>query len=305
MNCRPRLVLFMVVLVCAACQKGAEQDSPPGQRGKKGAGRRNEGGAIPVRVVTAVSQPRARSIDTVAVLSGRRQVDVHTRAAGRVSFIGPPEGVRIREGEVLFRIDRSEPGESFLATPTLSPISGWVGRWLVSTLGEQVAAQEALVTIVDDEDLRAQVMLPSSEWIKVNHETPVRVISANEERLGAVHGVSRTADGATGRGVVTVIVTNAQHTWKAGMTAQIIFDLDLRERLVIPASALSITDVGSFVFLADNDTAVRTPVRFQMVNNDFVEILEGITGGTKVITEGVNQVGDASKIKVIDDPKGS
>lgn len=290
--------LTTALLFTIGCTKDGSKDG--GGRGGKRGGK--DSMAVPVEASAIVAKDLPRTIEVVAVLTGRRQAEVYSRAAGKISAIGPSEGTRVKTGDLLFRVDRSEPGESFLATPVLSPITGWVGRWHVTSIGEQVTAQQAIVTVVDDESLRASVQVPTQQWLLVSNQTPVRVRVGSDVRTGKVVGVSRSAEGSSSRGTVTVEITNADHHWKAGMIAIVAFDLDTKPRLVVPTSALSITDQGDFVFTVEDGKAKRQRVTFATVDNDNVEILEGLTPGATVVTEGVSQVGDDVAVKVVDAP---
>lgn len=286
---RASLILPFVILPMLACEKKPDA-AAKGKRGKKD---------IPVRTERAESIERARTISLVAVLEGRKQAQVYARVAGKVSQIAKGEGERVKEGDILFRVDRSEPGESFLATPVVSPINGWVGRWLVTSLGAQVSAQDPVVAVVDDVALRGRVLLPSEQWQLMTVDTKAYVTAGREERQAKVIGISRSAEIQSSRGTITVEVANDDHRWKAGMIATVRFDLDVRPRVVLPASAVSITDQGNYIFVVEAAKAVRLPVSFSIIDNDSVEITKGLDAGKEVIVQGVNQVGDGVAVTVV------
>jgi multidrug efflux pump subunit AcrA (membrane-fusion protein) len=287
-------------------QEGGRPDGKRGEgKGGGGGGGRGggRGGPVTVRTMRLESADAPRTIEMVSVLSGRLQVDVYTRVAGRIAWLGPAEGKRVKEGELLFKVDRSDPGESFLTTPVVSPVSGWVARWYVNSLGFQVSTQDPVVTIVDDEVLRAVVALPADEWLKVSTSTVTRVTVGGETRKGVVERVSRAADAASGRGAVTIEVANADHGWKAGMVATIAFDLDVKPRIVVPAGSVSITDAGTYVYTVVEDKAKKRPVRIAVIDNDRVEITSGVEAGEVLVTAGMNQLSDGGAVRVLD-PSG-
>ncbi len=297
------LLMSAMILSCDPSPAPNASKGKMDGKSQRGQGRRS-GGNIAVRTQKLQAQSLPRTIALVSILEGRKQAQVYSRVAGRLSFIGPAEGVKVTAGETLFRVDRSDPGESFLATPVVSPISGWVGRWLVTSLGAQVTAQEPIVTVVDDDVLRGRVQLPTAEWLKVSDVTPVRVTVAGSVRSGKVFGITRAADSSTSRGTVSVEIENADHQWKAGMVATVSFDLETKLRLILPASSLSITDQGSFTFVVTDGKAKRMPVTFYVIDNDRVEILGGLEEGQEVITQGVNQVGDGVAVNIVSPEQG-
>jgi multidrug efflux pump subunit AcrA (membrane-fusion protein) len=273
--------------------------------GKEGGGPGDRPKSIAVRVQNVESQNLPETVEVVGVFVGRKQADVYSRVPGKLSYIGPSEGRSVKEGEVLFRVDRSDPGESFLATPIASPITGWVGRWLVTSIGAQVTAQEAVVSVVDDEALKTSVMLPTGQWLKVSTTTPVRIRVDGEIRSARVIGIARAAEATASRGTVTVEISNSEHKWKAGMVALVAFDVDIKPRIVVPASALAITDQGPFVFVVQDGKASRVAVKFTVIDIDRVEILEGVATGAQLIIEGINQVSDGLAVKIVDDGIGA
>jgi multidrug efflux pump subunit AcrA (membrane-fusion protein) len=274
-----------------------------GGRGKGGEGRAR--GPATVRTTKAERRELPRVARVVTVLSGQTQADVFAKVTGRVAFIGPKEGDRVEAGTLLFRVDRNDPGESFLNVPVVSPIAGWVGRWFVSSPGEQVTPQDAVVTIVNDSVLRSTVFLPFNDWTAVRKDTAVSVTVAGVKRSGRIASIARAAEASSGRGSITIEVDNADHAWRSGMVAQIILDLEIKPRMVLTATALSMTDQGAFVFEAKEDKAIRRQVSFKIVDADTVEILSGLDAGALVITAGNNLVSDGAPIQIVDEGEGS
>ena len=148
-------------------------------------------------------------------------------------------------------------------------------------------------------------MLPTDQWLRISATTPVRARVGQETRAAKVIGIARAAESTASRASVTIEVENSDHKWKVGMVALVAFDLDIKPRIVVPASSLAITDQGSFVFLVKDGKAKRQPVNFSVIDNDNVEILQGIESGSQLITEGLNQIGDGLAVKVIEDDVGS
>jgi multidrug efflux pump subunit AcrA (membrane-fusion protein) len=291
---------------------------PKGGGEKEGGSRRGNKPRDPVAVKTmkVLLTERSRTVKIIGLLQGIKQVIVYSRVAGRVTFIGAKEGERVNAGAILMRVDRSDPGESFVPTPVTSPIDGWVGRWLVNSTGSQVNTQDPAVIIVDDTVLRTKVALPIDDWLKVTSQTPVQaeyqqdhIPQSNGESKGSspkvasIAAIARTGDSLSSRGTVTVDIANSNHDWKAGMLVTIAFELDKKPRLIIPASALSLTDQGNFVFQLREGKAHRRAVKFRAFDHDFVEIEKGLEPGTEILTEGVHLVADGTQVKVVTESK--
>lgn len=276
-------------------KKGTEQSKPAEKRSGRG-GARGSGGPVAVRVKTAEIAVLPRTIDSVVSLTGRRQAEVYSKVLGRVRSVAVQEGQAVRQGTLLASIDRSDPGETFLSVPIVSPLNGWVAR-LTATVGSQVTTQDAIMSIVDDEALRAEVYLPVADWSLVGQKTKVTATVNNETREGKVITISRAADPATGRGSVTVEFANSKRTWKAGMIARVQLQVDPKERIVLPTSALSVTDQGAFVFIVEGDSAKRVSISYDLYSNDNFEVTKGISGGETVVVEGSGRLYPGAKVK--------
>ena len=281
---------------------GSGSGSGAGSRAGKGG---RDTGPIAVRVETAVKRVAPRVVSVVAALTGRRQADVYTKVLGRISAFGPGEGDPVKAGETLFRIDRSDPGETFLNSPVLSPIAGWVGRWHFTNVGEQVSPSDAVVTIVDDTALRAQVFLPTNDWLLVKKDTKVTAVIAGEKRVASILTIAQSADPASGRGSLTIEIANPKRDWRAGLYATLSVELDPKERMLVGSAGMSITDQGSYLYIVDESSgapiARRVAVTFDVVNSDTVEILSGLQNDAKVISAGSNLLGDKSPVKIVSD----
>lgn len=301
-RCRWLSTFLMTVLLGAGgCHSAVAQEKKDGKGGKGGRGGR--GGPVAVKVVEVKKAVTPRPVEVIAALVGRAQADVYSRYTGRVTQIGAKEGDAVKANEVLLRVDRSDPGESFLNAPIVSPISGWLGRWSVTNVGEQVTPQDPVATVVDDRALRARLSLPASDWLEVNAKTPVTVTVGEETRPAKILTIARSAESDTGRGSVLVEVDNTKHDWRVGVPARVRFAVGERPRLILTAMALSVTDQGAFVYVAENGVARRQVVKFVLMDSDTVEIVEGLKDHDLVIVAGTNLLSDKAQIKIAGEPE--
>lgn len=306
-----------IALTCSACEKdnsngttntqpkksdatetqnvAANKKGPAG----KGSGGRRDTGPVPVRVETVKNAMAPRSVSITAPLDGQSQAEVYTKVTGRLTYIGPKEGEAVKAGTVLFRMDRNDPGETFLNMPVVSPINGWVGRWMVKNIGAQITPTTPVVTVVDDDFLRATIYLSTSEWVAIDDKAVVSLSIGEEKRSGKIVSIARAADSISGRGSVVIEVENKDHKWRVGMIARVQVDLEPKMRMLVSSAALNITDQGTYVFVIENDIARRAPVKFALVNSDTVEILEGIEDGAAIVVAGGNFLTDKAAVKVV------
>ena len=251
-----------------------------------------------VRVHQATRAVTPKVFRMVAVLAGRKQATVVSPYTGRMASFAGKEGDRVRRGETLFRVDRSDPGQTFLDAPVASPITGWIGSWGITTAGDSLTAGQPVAVVLDDDAVRVTLYLPSGDWNLVRRDSKATFEVDGQTRSAQVVSISRAADMASGQGYVLLEADNAAHTWKSGMVARVVLELDPRPRILIPAAALTITDQGAHVYLAGDGVATRRPVQFSLIDQDTVEVITGLSDLDRVVTDGANLLSDGAKIRV-------
>lgn len=300
---------FLVCVLFVSCTKDADKNpgnesaQRPGSDNRKspqfGGGRNKRGPAV-VQTVLVKKQRTAQKAESSVPLVGRKQTNVFSKVAGRVTKIMVPEGGAVSLGQVLFQVDRSEPGESYLSVPVTSPIAGWVGRWNV-TEGTQVSTQDPVVLVVDDQTLIANVFLPVQEWVQVKLNSKVSIRVQEIERPAKILTIARAAESGSGRGAMTVEVNNRDHVFKSGVVAMASLELETRDRLLLPASALRISDQGAAVFKLEEGKAKRIMVQYELFDNDTVEIHSGLSENDTVVSVGAHQLFDGAEVKAVGD----
>lgn len=280
-----------------ACTKKQDPSAPAQSGGRPRGARGTEQGPVSVRTTRATKKVTPRILETVVTLQGKTQADVYSKVLGRIRSLRVSEGKPVKRGELLAEIDRNDPGESFLSMPITSPIDGWVGR-TIATVGTQVTPQDPILSVVEDSALRAEVFLPVSDWSHLSPSSVVTLILPDETRAGRIVSISRAADAATGRGSFVVEFQNKGRRLKAGMIASVRIEVEARERIVLPASALSVTDAGSFLFVVEDEAAKRVNIEYELLSNDIFEVTKGLSGGEEVVVEGTGRLFPGAKIKI-------
>ena len=266
-------------------------------------GKQRERGPVVVQTIKVQSRTAAQISETAVALVGRKQTGVFSKVAGRVTGIAVAEGQPVKAGQTLFRVDRSEPGESYLSVPVTSPISGWVGRWNV-TEGTQVSTQEPVVLVVDDQKLIANIYLPVQEWMQVKLNSKVSVHVNELSRPARVLTIARAAEAGSGRGGLTVELNNEDHAFKSGVVALAKLELDTRARMLLPSSALRISDQGAAVFKIEEGKAKRIKVNYALYNNDLVEVTSGLSENDVVVSVGAHQLYDGAEVSEASNKEG-
>jgi RND family efflux transporter MFP subunit len=216
-----------------------------------------------------------------------------------------------------FAVDRAESAERLarvalrtaqrnLADATVrAPFAGSVEEVRVD-VGDLVSPGRPLATLVDLSRARIHAGVTSSEAAGLEPGTPAPVILA--ELGGAaveaeIHSVGRIADPASGTYTIELWLDSPGGLLREGMVAQVRLPMEAERRNpVVPRAALIRREGGVAVFVveqSDDETrAVARPVRIGRSNADKVEVLEGVSVGEKVVTDGLFALRDGAPVLV-------
>jgi len=112
MDSRGILWLYAMAMAAAwmvGCGDEGEETAGSAGRGNRGAERgQRAAAAIPVKAETVTRQDVHAYLETFARLEAERQVTVLARATGLVEVLDVEEGDRVREGQILAKLDQEE-----------------------------------------------------------------------------------------------------------------------------------------------------------------------------------------------------
>jgi membrane fusion protein (multidrug efflux system) len=109
---------FMVSLLllglsnCSDQNSGASNDSQRGNRG----GPNSQSAAIPVQAEPVARGDISRFLLQTTTIEAERQVDILAKVSGQVQELNAEEGMRVREGQVLAKLDEAELTINYLRT---------------------------------------------------------------------------------------------------------------------------------------------------------------------------------------------
>ncbi|MEA1962380.1 MAG: efflux RND transporter periplasmic adaptor subunit [Bacillota bacterium] len=184
-----------------------------------------------------------------------------------------------------------------------APISGVVGSVNLS-LGETANTQAPAAIVTNSNDLEIEVMVSESEVTYVQQGSEVEVLIKavqNEPFTGAVDSISTVADPVKRNYAVKVALPNQEGKIKSGMFAEVsVHTLSRQEAIGVPSTAVIPKGGRDIVYTVDEDSRARLlEVEVGIMNNQMVEILQGIKPGQEVITRGNTLVSDGSLVRVV------
>ena len=183
-----------------------------------------------------------------------------------------------------------------------APVSGIIGKKLVGA-GETAMPSQAVVTILDINNVKVKVAIPEAEVSDITASTPsvINVEAAQKQVSGGKIEKGVQADALTHTYEIKINVQNADRKLLPGMVASVRFNGQLtidNGQLFLPVTSVQRRADGSmFVWtVAKDSTAHRTTVTTGNTQGNRIAIDSGIEIGQHVVTEGYQKLSEGTKV---------
>jgi len=181
-----------------------------------------------------------------------------------------------------------------------APFSGWVSLRNISA-GAVVTAGTEIAQISDISKIKLDFAVPETLLAQI---APGQTIDAraaawpDQPFRGTIATIDPVLNPQTRAVTVRAILANTDRKLKPGMLLTVTIEAQARTSAAVPE--LSVVGEGdqSFVYVIENDTAKRLPVRTGLHQNGMVEILDGLKPGQRVVTEGVVKLTNGQKVRL-------
>ena len=177
-------------------------------------------------------------------------------------------------------------------TRVRAPFSGQISSRRVDP-GQNVATGRELFQIVDRSPLLARIYLPEHNVVDLRTGQEIWVESdgaADGEAValpGQVLRIAPVVDTRTGTVKITCQFDDQDARLRPGSFVRVRVQTGVHEDvLAIPKRALLPEGTETFVFRAVADSVVKVPIETGFADADFVEVIEGLTQGDRIVTVG-------------------
>lgn len=179
---------------------------------------------------------------------------------------------------------------------------GYITERLIE-VGDRVNANQQVYSIEDFNPLLIRVYVPTSDSIKLN---PGMKAEVSTEILpgrlfdGDVKLINPRIDVQTGTVKVTVEAHDETLQLKPGMFVEVKIVIGQKEDvLVIPRKAIMYKQNLTYVFVVDNGTVSQREIKLGLIEEDHVEVLEGLQVNEKIVLVGVEGLKDGQRVDVV------
>lgn len=221
---------------------------------------------------------------------------IASRVAGRVTKLTVHDGQRVKAGDVLLEVESRVVADPPPRLTFKAPIDGVVLETSV-LLGGAVEPDRNLVTIVDlsQVDVVAQVFEAQVSAVQPGQTVRIEALAYPDRTFtGKVRTTAANLERNTGTLRVFVHTGNPEGKLLPGMRAQLSFiTAQIEDAVIVPREAV-LGEAGDLFVYRQIVTAPfayeRTPVVVGLRNDRYIEIIEGVLPGDRVVTRGNYQL---------------
>lgn len=301
------VLLTVAAVVIINATKNTENAGGPGKGGTRGRG--GTGNTIfTVRSAEAVKKTLNDYVITNGEVESQSAVEVFPSMGGKVQQINVLLGSQVKKGDVIAKIDPSEPGTKYALSPVEAPISGSI----VSTplkVGTKVTTNSAVTMIGDIDNLQISASVPERyvSELKTGLKAEITVEAYPDVIfMATVSRVSPVVDAATRTKQVIMNFDKKDSRVNAGMFAKVkLYTSKYSGKLVVPSDAIITNDDDvSYLFVVNDDyTVSRRTVKTGKAIDGMIQVTDNLMAGERVVYEGMLSLSDGANVNDLAKPK--
>lgn len=187
-------------------------------------------------------------------------------------------------------------------TSNKAPFTGIISERLVEA-GDVVARHTHLLTLYDPSSLITEVrvselLLP---YLKVGDFAGVVIDALGDSRFeGKIVRIHPTVDAQSRRGTIEVELKPVPKGAMAGQLCRIFVNIERKDRLLLPFSALQ-RDLKSEYVLLVNEQGIteRAAIQTGLRQGQNIEVVRGLSSGQRVVVRGMLGLSEGKPVKVV------
>lgn len=240
-------------------------------------------------------------INTNGDIEAANSVSVYPDIGGKIVSTNVTLGSPVRRGDVIARVDPSEPGSNYALSPVLAPINGSIIKTPLKA-GTKVTTSSTITTIGDIASLQIAAKIP--ERYVASLRTGLKAEISLEAYPGVVFSatvthVSPVLDvNARTKEIVLTFDENDSRI-NAGMFGKVkLYTRDYGGAVALPSDAVVTKGDKPYLYVVkDDDTAEQREVTLGQSVDGIVQVLSGIKEGERVVVEGGQVLSNGAKVR--------
>ena len=308
-NVRTMLIVICVILITVAVVMvinvtGKKSGAMGGQGSSRRGGQRS---AITVRSEVAEVKTLNDYVITNGEVESQSAIDVFPSMSGKIAEINVMLGSQVKKGDVIARIDPSEPGSIYALSPVEAPISGSIVSSPLK-IGTKVSTTSAVTMIGDIENLQISALVPERYIAELKPGLKAEI--SLEAYPGVIFNatisrVSPVVDAATRTKEVILNFDKRDSRVNAGMFAKVrLYTSKYPGHIVVSSDAVVLQDDDSYLYIVNDDyTVSKRKVKVGKSVDSYIQITDNLMVGERVVVEGMLSLSDGAKVNDIANPR--
>lgn len=181
-----------------------------------------------------------------------------------------------------------------------SPINGSV-ETMDLKLGQVAGPGVTGINIVNDNSLKIKANVPESYAASVRTGNTVKVVIPDaKDSLTATINFAAKAIDPVSRSFPIEVKLPSRSSLRPNMTAVLrIADYTNKNAITIPVKAVQQSETGDYVYINVNGVAKRAVIKEGAISGGSVEVVSGLKAGDQVIVDGVADIDEGDKVRVL------
>lgn len=188
-----------------------------------------------------------------------------------------------------------------------APFSGIITRRHIKP-GQMLASNAPVFDLADFSSLQAQLAVPEAV---LGHLEPGQMVNFRADAFphetfnGEVLRTAAVVDAKSGTAPITIDVHESNNALRPGQFVRIAIELErIPDAILLPKSAIqSDPRQNTHVYVVAHGIVSRRDVVLGAEQGDQVQVLQGVSAGTEVVTLGLEQISDQAQVQIIPDDK--
>ena len=275
---------------------GPAGNPPPGGRSEKEV-------VFAVNTTPAVLGPITDYFAVNGEVVSAGSVDTYADVSGILKHLYADLGDYVRENQVIAEVDPSRPGLTYSLSPVKAQVAGTITALPVNQGDSVRAAATPVATIGDLNRLQVITAIPERFISRIRAGMPAEVtLEAWPGRVIPlqVDSISPVVNPASRTMGIKMNIPPGVSQAKPGMYAEVRLTTDKKTRVVkVPADTILRRLGEVFVYVIENERAVKRIVVPGITLEGAVEIAEGLEAGEIVVYQGQTLLEDGVKVNVV------
>lgn len=188
--------------------------------------------------------------------------------------------------------------EQLQRTLIRAPFGGVVTERILAP-GEWAESGGAILRLVNPHALEVQAHVPAGALGFVRQGSELNLMASPDRVTAKVRTIVPVGDDRSRLYELRLALSDAK--WPAGQTVRVeVPTAAAREVIAVPRDALILRRTGTSVFrIREDDTAERVTVTTGIAAGDFIEVIDGVRPGDRVVIRGGERLRDGQKVQVL------